>query len=242
MTLSIPKPTCHCSEILLEGYEPRCLQNLWIFWSKVDAILDVDHVGDEMWYLCSGCGHAKSIQIVKAWSNSHWQKPCMLTTSIMFFQVLHFLLLPFCRVRLQTPVVKSPCVNNCIICWKVMISKWGRLFCPYVGRIVIVIYTMGMYLEDESWLDSNFSWSVRNMPTEYEIYWPGSFPAATWFHVWVGLSSSTCTGSLGELVALVSKHPKSKCLIFLHATNLTSLTCQWTRVHSQSEWWFEIWS
>ncbi len=51
-----------------------------------------------------------------------------------------------------------------------------QVFCPYVGRIVIVIYTMGMYLEDESWLDSKFSWSVRNMPTEYEIYWPGSFP------------------------------------------------------------------
>jgi hypothetical protein len=34
-----------------------------------------------------------------------------------------------------------------------------QVFCPYIGRIVIVIYTMGLYLEDESWLDSNFSWS-----------------------------------------------------------------------------------
>jgi hypothetical protein len=52
-----------------------------------------------------------------------------------------------------------------------------QVLLPTLGRIVIVIYSMGI-LEDESWLDSNFSWSVRNMPTEYEIYWPGSFPVA----------------------------------------------------------------
>jgi hypothetical protein len=52
-----------------------------------------------------------------------------------------------------------------------------QVLLPTLGTIVIVIYSMGI-LEDESWLDSNFSWSVRNMPTEYEIYWPGSFPVA----------------------------------------------------------------
>ena len=47
------------------------------------------HSFDFVFVLCHGseCVLVKSIQIGKGWSSNHWQKQCMLITSIMYYQV-----------------------------------------------------------------------------------------------------------------------------------------------------------